>query len=331
MNNFNQEIKNRFHDLLKENIKDKKRWVNELAELLNCSITAIYKKNRADHFYTVDEMLFLIKHYSIDTNDLFGNLGKLKLFSVPNIVYPIRNIEEYLTRLSINLSGLDQEKEAKVFYATRELPIFYYFLYPNLALFMFYVFAKTVWKVEQYIRAPFDSNGFPPDLISKIKTIWDKYANLNTFEYWNTNVIDITLEQIRFYFEAGDLDKDIAMGLLVDLESTLQRIKEMAMTNSKQEGLVSNFHLYENKILHTSNHVLVQTKNLSSIYIAFDHPNFIISRDVEFLEYSNKWYQTIEENSFLLGKGSGHMTSVFFNHLHYKINITRKQIEAFQR
>ena len=71
------------YDLLKERVRDRKKWVFEIAGLLHCSATTIYKKTGEEHFYSVDEMLQLIRHYSIDANRLFENPTVLQaLFGV---------------------------------------------------------------------------------------------------------------------------------------------------------------------------------------------------------------------------------------------------------
>ena len=85
-------------------------------------------------------------------------------------------------------------------------------------------------------------------------------------------------------------------------------------------------YLFENKILHTSNHVLVKSKEKNIIYITFDNPNFIYTDNQNFVEYSENWYSTIREISYALGAGSGHNTLSFFNYLVSKIDMVRKRI-----
>ncbi len=64
------DFKKQFQELLRTRIKKKKDWVNELAELLQCSNDAVYKKSRLDSFYSVDELVTLAKYYSISLDSI---------------------------------------------------------------------------------------------------------------------------------------------------------------------------------------------------------------------------------------------------------------------
>lgn len=319
------DFKRQFQELLRTRIKKKKDWVNELAELLHCSNDAVYKKSRLDSFYTVDELVILAKYYSISLDSIIlGNKDDV-VFSVPNMAEPVRTIDNYLNRLQDTFLNLEHYHDVKIYYASRELPVFYYFLDQRLAAFKMYIFARNIWKLPGFVDQKYTAECFSDYLYHRMFCIWQKYASLNSYEYWNSNILDNTLQQILFYNECGELDSKNANRILDGMENVLLQIKSMAANSSKND-LSENFYLFENKILHTSNHVLVKSKEKNIIYITFDNPNFIYTDNGNFIEYSENWYSTIKEISYALGAGSGHNTLSFFNYLISKIDVARKRI-----
>ncbi len=319
-------FKNQFKELLRTRIKKKKDWVNELAELLDCSTDAIYKKNRASNFYTLDEVLCLAQHYSISLDLLlFENKGEI-IFKSPYLIQPVKTIDDYLNRLKLTFNNLEYFKNTRIYYATRELPIFYYFLNQELAQFKLYVFARNIWKLSPYANSKFSFQMFPTDLFERLTVLWQKYSSLTRFEYWNTNILDSTLQQINYYYESGELDHPSASRILDGIELVLNKIKQLVFTDKKSEDS-KNFFLFENKILHTSNHILVKSQEKNILYLTFDNPNFIISEDQEFTDYAEKWYDTIHESSYAVGQGSGHHALNFFNQMQFKLDQVRKKWE----
>ena len=72
---------------------------------------------------------------------------------------------------------------------------------------------------------------------------------------------------------------------------------------------------------------MVLSDQYNGLYITFDNPNFLFTDDKEFLNYTINWYKTIQDNSYQLGHGSGHHTSIFFTLLEKKIENIRSKLE----
>ncbi|MBK7811386.1 MAG: hypothetical protein IPO62_09950 [Saprospiraceae bacterium] len=322
------EFKSLFNQELLNKIRNKRNWATELSGLLHCSVSSIYKKTQQDSFFSLEEMLFLINYYSIDIKKVFTNDIGIVQFNVPSIKHPINNIDDYLNRLNSTFKGLGQDQKATVYYATRELPFFYYFLKPELTYFKLFIFAQSIWKLEHFVNSTFSIALFDDNVQIKCNKLWENYSKLLSIEYWNTKILDTTLQQIFYYYETGDLTMEDALKILATLEELNKELKNMTMANSKNPNIQNNFKLYENKIIHTSNHVLVKTEKKSGIYLAFDNPNFIYSDDPDFIKYSENWYQNIEDSSYLLGRGSGHQTAMFFNYLSKKIEQLANRIKS---
>ncbi|MBK7811342.1 MAG: hypothetical protein IPO62_10165 [Saprospiraceae bacterium] len=322
----NNQFKVEFREILFTRIKLKKSWVNELASILNCSTESIYKKIKPDHFFSLDEILTLSQHYNISLDQVLGKKDNQFQFKIPNLISPVSSISDFLLLLNSTFESINQNSHVKAIYSTRELPIFYYFLNKELASFKFYVFSKTIWSIGSFKNKPFSFELFDQSILSYFTQIWEKYSVIESTEYWNTNILDSTLQQISFYYESNELNAPDAHLILDGLESTLEKIQLMLISQSKSKLKTDNFKLFENKILHTSNHVLVKNDNFNALYLTFDSPNFLIIEDEEFIRYTENWFKIIHENSYVLGSGSGHHSKIYFDNLKNRIHSIRKTI-----
>lgn len=323
----NQSIKVQFHEVILNKIVCKKNWADELSKVLHVSTDTIYKKARMDSFYSLDEVIILMKHFGISLDEMVFDRSDHVHFKMPQLTRPVKNIEEYLGQLANTFQMVQQAKNVKLYYATRELPIFYYFLNDTLAAFKLFVFGRTVWNISRMADACYSKDLFDPEIFQLTKNIWNHYAQYNSEEYWNNNVMDNTIQQLLYYFDCGVITTCDAISIIEALKEVTSRCKKMAITNSK--NLLynqNNYKLYNNKIMHTSNHVRVSSDDFNVLYLTYDSPNFIISENSALLHYTDQWYNSIQENSYYLGKGSGHHALDFFNSIIEKITAVEKRI-----
>jgi hypothetical protein len=181
---------------------------------------------------------------------------------------------------------------------------------------------------------------FDPEIFKTTNLIWKDYSNFYSEEYWNNNVLDNSLQQLLFYTECKEINTENALIIIDAIHEVILKCKKMAYDGSKNNHIRStedafgsngNYRLYDNKILHTSNHVRVSSDHFNAVYLTYDNPNFIITQDARFIDYTDNWYSAIQENSYILGKGSGHHAADFFNVLLSKIEHTQQRISNLDR
>ena len=62
----------------------------------------------------------------------------------------------FFQQVLTDLRTIHKEKGAEVFYATSEIPIFFYCFYPEIIQFKLYLWARTIWDMEYVKNNPFD-------------------------------------------------------------------------------------------------------------------------------------------------------------------------------
>ncbi len=328
MNNISNSdlFKSQFIEVLISKLHNKKQWVQELSKVLSLSIDAIYKKHRLESFYSLEEVILLSKHYSISLDNIINSTPNEVKMQILSKNLPINNISSYLDTLKLNFSKLQELHDYKVYYAARELPIFYYFLDQNLAYFKLFVFSKAIWKIPVFCENKFNLKLFDPEISRCMNALWALYSNSPSEEYWNNNIFDNTISQLKFYYDSRDISNTDALLVVHGMFNVIQKCKDMTIKGSKSPVSSNNFQLFENKILHTSNHILVRSNQFNVHYLTYDNPNYLITFDTNFIQHSIQWYDTIRENSYLLGIGSGHHTNSYFRELEEKVQQVEKYI-----
>lgn len=316
-----------FQRVLMSKVYDKKHWAQELSSHLNVSTDAIYKKSRMQTCYSLDEFLLLMEKYNIVFDDIKGQSTKPGqiIFNSPMINNQIMEPMDYLKGVERLLHMAIAKKDARIYYTTREIPVFYYFLNPYLTAFKLFVFAKLVWEIPRFQNTAFNMDLFEPDIFNMTKKMWSLYASIPSDEYWTSNVMDSTLQQLTYLSNCGQINKTDAEQIIQACVEVMETCSRMAEIGSKNRDADKNsFHLYENKILHTSNHILVKSSEANLIFLTYDNPNYIISEDEDFVQYSFSWYEKIKKNSYFLGEGTGHLRYQFFNLLKYKVEEAKR-------
>ncbi|MEP7196526.1 MAG: hypothetical protein ABI851_08400 [Saprospiraceae bacterium] len=311
----------RFHELVLERIVDKKHWVKELAGILHLSEDAIYKKARFETSYSLTEFLILCEKYHISYNEInHSTEHDFIKFTTPFINRKIKTPLDYLKTLENNLLQLKTLNNPYILYTTRELPIFYYCLNHDFLAFKLYVFSKTVWGIPLFVENPFSMDLFDPEIFVLADKIWTMYSELHTEEYWTSNILDSTLQQLQFFGNCGQINKSSSEQLISSIVKVMDHCNKMAGVGSKcLKTENTNFQLYENKILHTSNQIMVNTKEKDFMFITFDNPNYIYTEDIELMQYSKQWYEKIKQHSYSLGVGTGHQRFQYFDAINNKI------------
>lgn len=333
MNTIANNVLQIFNQRLENLLSNKKNWAHEMASVLNLSIDSVYKKARSETPYTLDEILKLSSHYNIDIAEIIDDSqARDKIFfSSPLLNDQIKNPLHYLVGIDKSFDLLIGAPEVKILYTTRELPVFYYFLNPTFLAFKLYVFGRTVWEIPAFKNCDFSMSLFDPEVFKLANVIWKKYASLISEEFWTSNIMDLSLQQILYFMHYGCLDKSNALQIIDSIDDVIQQLEKMCQIESKSENQVQlNFFLYENKILHTSNHILVRTGVKDMMFLTFDNPNFVYTEDKILMEYSIRWYDKIKTNSYFMGKGTGHLRLQYFKHLRSRVVEAKKLIEQFE-
>jgi len=309
--------------------------VDEISSLLNIGKDAVYRRLRGDSELTLEQLFTLANKFSVSVDQIIFENSKNALFTINSFKNPVHKFDDYLLGLISSLETGLSLPNAKITYATAEIPLFLYGMFPEIMCFKLYVWGKTVWNMDHILRTPFSFDLFSPYTMDLIKESSDKYMNIKTTELWCLNIFDNTLNQIEFVMTNGNFKNGTDALLICDaLTDFSKHVCRMAETGKKftrdsnPEHSDIPFELFHNELVFTNNTVLLKSENLNAVYSTFDSPNFLMSTDKRLFEHTERWLHGIKQKSDYITEVSEKNRNLFFNRLEKKVAKTRMRLQT---
>ncbi len=332
------ELQRKIFELIEIKTENSKDLKDDLAKLLCISKGAVYKRINGTTAISLADLATLMKHYNISFDNLIYPEKQDILFSFPQIEKKIVSFFEYTHTFKAAVDNFASLPNPQIYYATNELPFFYYFLDRDLTYFKFYIYAKTVWSLDSYkdrslsLKDFAEEHGVMGILTDSLKTYYNQLPNI---EFWNENVLNNTLNQIVYFLSTGYFELPEEAFILCDkLDDIMIHVEKMAelgqkfMPGKEPTEHSPEFRMYYNEISHTNNMLLIQNSLQSAIFTSYDNPNYIISTDARLIDYTLKWFKNIQKSSLPISRDAEKTRREMFGKIHKRIDVTRSEIES---
>lgn len=321
-------------EAIEQKLDGEKDWREKLANKLFLSKSTIYKRLNGITPFTPEEIAILVREFGISFDALaLREHNNRVVFKVPPTHQKINSFDEYLYGVEKTFRPVEQYNQVKVFVMTRDLPLFYHFRNLDVALFKLYAYGRSMWDLDSCLNRPFslEEMYLIPDIQARVNKIWDRYAELDTVEYWQTSAIDVSFQQLQYFLEAGAVPPDQAFRVLEGLAQIVADVKKMTIKGTKtlsgktEGGTIELFH---NRIVSTENIILATTDEQNALHIVLDPSRFIVTFDPMMTDTAQSTINQAKKNAYFLGEGSGNVREEFFNNINRKIEQMRKKIEV---
>lgn len=140
---------------IKSSIPPNLSFVDEIAEVLNISNDSAYRRIRGEKEVTFDEIQKLSERFKISVDKILNLKNGSLNFSGHFIQHDTFNFLNYLDDIYANLAYIESRCEKEIYYFSKDIPIFYYYMFPELAAFKIFVWARTLLEFPQYKNTRF--------------------------------------------------------------------------------------------------------------------------------------------------------------------------------
>ena len=308
-------------------------FVHDLSELLGISYDSAYRRIRGEKELSLDELKTLCFHYNISVDTLFNYKSSNVTFASLAIGENGFEIEHWLQSLLTSINRIYQCKEREIIYAAKDIPVFYYFEFPEIAAFKFYFWHKALIPSSNYENTLLSLEP-PANLFEPGRMMLASYIRIPTIEIWSEETISSILRQIEYCFISGFFTrKDDVFRLCDVLESLLNHVKAQAeygyqfLNTSPAEGIENSFKLFNNEVLVTDNTILVIADGMKTTYITYNVINQLITTNPVFCNLIEKSLRNLMQKSTLISGTSAKERYRFFNIMHEKVRALRTRIE----
>jgi hypothetical protein len=321
------ELQQVFFSTLRNVIPPNISMVDEIAEILEIGYDSVYRRMRGEKPITLGELKTLCDHYQISLDQVLQLNNDSVVFQAPGINNDV-DFTNYLSGILTEFKYFNSFPNREMFYLCKDLPIWHFFLFPEIAAFKIFCWMKTIQNHPDYQHKVFSLSQFPFDGLYKTgHEILCEYNNIPTVELWSYETINSTLNQIQYYRDSSlfassdDLDK-----VLASLTKMLAHIKNQAEEGVKYlPGLapVSGkvpFRLFINEVLLGNNTTLMSLDKTQYCYINYNGLNYFKTKDKRFTSRSMLHFNTLMSRSTLISGTGEKYRNKFFNWLEEKLN-----------
>ncbi|HEY1870304.1 MAG TPA: hypothetical protein VGG71_04560, partial [Chitinophagaceae bacterium] len=306
---------------------------NKIANLLNISNDSAYRRIRGEKSISFDETKILCTHFDISLDHLFHINSNSLIFN--NLINDSGDcsISLYLNSILNQLKHLNTFENREIIYLSRDIPIFNYFICPELAIFKFFTWQRSLVQTSSYLKKYFSLNENWDSCLAIGRKILDEYYKIPSREIWSATSINSILKQIDYYVETNEFAsvQDI-IGVYDALERSIGHIEKQAESGFRfligcdhlQTKIVYKF--YKNEKVVGENAFLALLNDNKLVYLNCSALEIIYTGDILFAERTFKHFLNEINKSNLLSE-SGELERIkYFNLMREKIQSGRDSV-----
>jgi|SRR6185503_7478643 len=326
------ELQQQLFTHLKKNIPPHLSLVDELCDLLDLGSDSVYRRIRGEKPLTLAELKKICEHYHVSIDQLLQLQNESAFFDAPGINSTPENFSDYLKEILIKFRHLNTFKKKEIRYFCKDIPIWYFYLFPELAAFKTFFWSKTLYNQPELVNKKFSLTGYPYYECFLIgQQILEEQNQIPAIELWNVESINSTINQIKYYREIGNFKTDDDFIAVIDsLRQTLDHLQLQAEKGLKFLPGVTDLsykapiQFYLNELIMGNNTMLLNLDGKQLAMITYGVFNYLFTSDDRFSNKIATMFETLFSRSTLVSKADEKARNRFFNHLQKEVDSLRK-------
>jgi transcriptional regulator with XRE-family HTH domain len=296
-----------FFQSIKSALPEYQNLSQSIAEELGISTNEAYKKIRGESNLNLNQIIKLSD--SFDVPFLYHPKKSLSVtFNYLNVNENLDMIT-YLHNLLNNLKAIKKAKQKHITITTDDIPLFHFFKYPELTSFKLFFWANSSNSIEKSFETSFISE----EIVEISKELYNTYLEIPSTEIWSKDTVTGTLEQIRYCFEAGQINKEQAEQITEQVKYCLTDMNMYATGSKKTIDPTHTFTWYHCDVLGSIAY-LVNLNDKIFCYNRFNTFNYLKTEDYNYCLQTKNWMQgLIQKSTSFSGQGEKHRNKFMYN------------------
>lgn len=295
---------------------------HEMADLLGISLDSAYRRIRCETPLTLEETVQLCLRFDVPLEALNSGMNEVVTFHYQMMYEQGNAISKYLQELQGQLQFISQKKDVKLYYAAEDIPVFYHFSSIHLSKFKLYYWQKSILNISS-IPARYSDFELNDEDLALVKSISLLYSQIPSIEIWTDETIKSTLQQIKFYWDAGFFDQKLEVITICDeltiIFQNIQLQAEMGLKKAEHAFTSSNFMLYHSDLMIGNNCVYFESLDTNAVFLGYNSFNFIRTINKDFIIQNKTWIENLIRKSTLISKTGEKQRNQFFKNIFKQI------------
>ncbi|QNM84789.1 hypothetical protein H9W90_11350 [Polaribacter pectinis] len=317
-------VEERLFNFIQQKLPKNVSFIEEIADVLDVSYDAAYRRIKGKTAVTLSEILKLTKHYNFVISDVFSENKEVISVSKSGNVNSIEELKKYFDYVINETKEFSKFNDSDMLFAAKDLP--FYYSSGLFRKFKMYTFLNVLAEDFKFEKLPFKDFDKENVLVSKIYELEKSYESIHTTEIWSENTLTSSINQILYFFKIKLLDKESALEICCDLRKVIKRIENQCVSE-KRGNENKKYELFNNEILNLNNTVFFRAVKQKKLFIPFTTLSYLKISDEDTCNTIEKYFLKQLQFSKQLSGNAEIERTIFFNTLYERINMLKKQIE----
>ena len=328
----NNDIQQQLFSYIKENLPPHLSLVDELGELLGLGADSVYRRIRGEKPIDLIELKKICEHYRLSLDQLLQLQQESVLFDAPGMNGPPGEFVDYLKAMLEQFKYFNSFKTREIFYLCKDAPIWYFYLFPELAAFKTFFWSKTINNQLALANKTFSFAEYPyEDCFALGQKILAQHNEMDSVELWNLESIHSTINQIAYYRDAGNFRSGGELEAVINsFHQWLDHLQLQAEKGVKfLPGATDVSHrariqFYVNELILGNNTMVIRLDDKQLSMITYSVFYYLFTRDSRFSAKVMASFDTLLGRSTLISRTGEKDRNRFFNALREKVNSLKK-------
>lgn len=302
----------------------------KIAALLGISADSAYRRIRGEKELSYSEVCILCKHVNLSLDQVMGTGEGQVLFSGSYLQEGVFEFTDFLREIKETLSRVEHFDQKQLIYQNKDISIFYYFMFPDLLAFKYYVWMKQHFSFSSFKQKEFSFDLLNDEQRSLLEEINRLFICIPSVEIMNPDNVLTDLRQIEYYKltggfrAAGDMER-----VYRSLENLVDHLEAQAMSGRKflpslaPDTDSQPITIYVHDFHYGDNEAVVLVDDQIITVLTHTSVNFMRTTDRQMGEYSYRFMQNIIRKSTLISGAGEKFRTQFFNLIRERIRLFR--------
>jgi hypothetical protein len=304
------------------------RIAEKLSIIWGISRGTAYKKMRGETGLSAEELFLAAEHFGISLDECYVGLSDRVVARYPGLVGERPTPKGFVAALLHAMHQMEASgrEGLHVRYSTNEIPVFYYLPYPALTACKMYIWNQTAWDGSALTKG--SAMEWMGPLLADVNfranclSAFDTYAGIPSEEFYPINMLDNTLNQLRFLRETRSIDKGFFDTVADELLQMVKALSEAAAAGRKvlQGGIPgASLTVYHNEMMYSNNLILLGNAQANLVFTTLDNPNYLVFQNDRVVGRIADWFERMQQKSVRISTDAERQRRRFFSALERRI------------
>ncbi len=302
---------------------------DEISSLLDIGNDSAYRRIRGEKELSLSELQKLCKHFRISLDQVLQLENDSVVFTASELNQKQINFGTYIQGVLDQLKYFNTFREKKLFYLSKDAPIFHFFHFPAIAAFKSFFWTRSILNDPGFNQRKFSLSDTDATENYKLGLqIIREYNEIPSIELWNYESINSTISQIEYYQTSGCFST--RSDLIAVVESLLQLLDHLQLQAEKGQKFLSGgtdltfrapFQFFINELIIGNNTVLAQLDDLKLAYVSYNILHVMHTNDLRFTEKAFNNFEMLTSRSTMISNTGERDRNRFFQYLKDKVSV----------